>query len=663
MSVVSILGAKGGVGASLVATNLAMMLQGIDSAILVDLNLMSASDDLLLDLVPIRSWVDLLPVAGELDQRHIELAASIHERGLTFLAAPPAPPIASETERLPSLIRSLTRHFAWVVVDLEAAPGGLMRLGLAETDVLLVVLTPDPPALRGARRLCEMLPTEALSRAGLVINQVGRFQPTDVEAIARALGCQLMGWLPRAPHLVADQVNFGRSVITDHGSSYTQQMAQLATRLVSAGGRAEAVARASVACGGSMMPGAQVQLGPALTEIEERIHRNLADALEEDMQANPVAELPDRGQLTARSEALLDMEPAILTQAQRQAVVRGVVDRVVGLGPLEPLIEDPEITEIMVNGPGEVFVERRGMIEPAQVSFRDESQVRQLIDRIVAPIGRRIDESSPLVDARLEDGSRVNAIIPPLAIGGAALTIRKFSRTPFTLDRLVQLGTCSRSQARFLIECVRHRVSLIVSGGTGSGKTSALNALGLEIPEAERLITIEDAAELQLRHPNLVSLESRPPNIEGEGEIPIRSLVRNALRMRPDRIIVGEVRGGEAFDMLQAMNTGHRGSLTTLHANSPGDALVRLESMVLMAGFDMPLAAIRRMIGGAIEVVVQLDRLADGRRVMTHISALRRKGAEDLALSPIFTFHKGTGEFMRSHRDWPDNHSSMGADA
>jgi pilus assembly protein CpaF len=381
--------------------------------------------------------------------------------------------------------------------------------------------------------------------------------------------------------------------------------------------------------------------------IEEHVHRQLADALEVELTGQATFDLPDRNELMDRARILLNQETVILTKVARDAIVRGVVDRVTGLGPLERLLEDPEITEIMVNGPRAVFVERRGRIEPTTVVFQSEAQVRELIDRIVAPIGRRIDESSPLVDARLADGSRVNAIIPPLALGGAALTIRKFLRTPFTFDRLVELGTCDSAVAQFLRQCIRQRVSLIISGGTGSGKTSTLNALGLEIPSRERLITIEDAAELRLQHPNLVALEARPPNIEDEGEIPIRALVRNALRMRPDRIIVGEVRGGEAFDMLQAMNTGHRGSLTTLHANSPADALVRLESMVLMAGFDMPVSAIRRMISGAVEIVIQLDRLPDGRRVITAINSLRRRGPDDLRLLPLFVYDRQLGCFQR----------------
>jgi len=315
------------------------------------------------------------------------------------------------------------------------------------------------------------------------------------------------------------------------------------------------------------------------------------------------------------------------------------------------LLADPTVNEIMVNDPWNVYIERNGRLERGEITFRDEAHLRHVIDRIVAPIGRRIDESSPLVDARLPDGSRVNVIIPPLALRGPALTIRKFSRQPFTLDRLVELGTLSEAMAAYLASAVRQRASIIVSGGTGSGKTSTLNALGLCIPEGERLISIEDAAELRLQHPHIVSLESRPPNLEGQGEVTIRTLVRNALRMRPDRIIVGEVRGGEAFDMLQAMNTGHRGSLTTLHANSPADALIRLESMVLMAGFELPVSAIRRMIGGAIEVIVQQDRLPDGRRVVTAITEMVRGDGGEMRLRPRFTFEAAAG----SHRVLADD--------
>ncbi|MCJ7677418.1 MAG: CpaF family protein [Anaerolineales bacterium] len=369
-------------------------------------------------------------------------------------------------------------------------------------------------------------------------------------------------------------------------------------------------------------------------DLEDQLHARLSEQLEEEMEKGELTGVPESDALRTRVRRLVEDHPAVLRRSDAERLVQAVIDRVLGLGPLEPLLADPTITEIMVNDPIHTFIERDGRIEPCGVRFRDEAHLRHVIDRIVAPLGRRIDESSPLVDARLPDGSRVNAIIPPLALSGPVLTIRKFSRQPFTLDRLVELKTLRPDMARYLERCVRQRVSVLVSGGTGSGKTSTLNALGRVIPMGERLITIEDSAELQLGHPHWIALEARPPNIEGQGEIPIRTLVRNALRMRPDRIIVGEVRGGEAFDMLQAMNTGHRGSMTTLHANSPEDALIRLESMVLMAGFDLPVTAIRRMIAGAVQVVVQQDRMPDGRRVVTSIVELERSPRCEIGLRP-----------------------------
>ena len=374
-------------------------------------------------------------------------------------------------------------------------------------------------------------------------------------------------------------------------------------------------------------------------DLEDQLHARLSEQLEAELESGELSGVPKPEALRSRVQTLIADHSAVLTRSDAERLVQAVIDRVVGLGPLEPLLADPTITEIMVNDPAHVFIEREGRIEPCSVRFRDEAHLRHVIDRIVAPLGRRIDESSPLVDARLPDGSRVNAIIPPLTLGGPVLTIRKFSRQPFTLDRLVNLGTLRPDMARYLDRSVRQRLSIVVSGGTGSGKTSTLNALGLVIPPSERLITIEDSAELQLGHPHWIALEARFPNIEGQGEVPIRTLVRNALRMRPDRIIVGEVRGGEAFDMLQAMNTGHRGSMTTLHANSPEDALIRLESMVLMAGFELPVTAIRRMIAGAVQVVVQQDRMPDGRRVVTSIVELERSPRGEIGLRPVFALN------------------------
>jgi pilus assembly protein CpaF len=309
---------------------------------------------------------------------------------------------------------------------------------------------------------------------------------------------------------------------------------------------------------------------------------------------------------------------------------------IVGYGPIQPFLDDPAVTEIMVNGPYQVYIERDGRIEPTSVRFSSAKEVLDLIERIVAPLGRRIDEASPMVDARLPDGSRVNAIIPPVSVTGPALTIRKFSRQPLTAADLVRLGTMDQRICDFLRAAVLARLNMVVSGGTGSGKTTTLNVLSSFIPRHERIITIEDAAELRLQQEHVVSLEARPPNLEGAGEITIRQLVRNALRMRPDRIVVGEVRTGEALDMLQAMNTGHDGSLTTVHANSPRDLLSRLETMVLMAGMDLPLRAVREQIAAALDLIIHQARLKDGTRRITHITEVQGMEGDVIVLQDIF---------------------------
>lgn len=378
-------------------------------------------------------------------------------------------------------------------------------------------------------------------------------------------------------------------------------------------------------------------------DLEDKLHRLTSEHIQgkASQQVDPHYFTQHRDRLAALVESFLEGE--ILAKKTSREIVEAVVNRMVGLGPIEPFLNDPEITEIMVNAPDEIFIERWGEIEPVQTTFRDQEHIVNVIDRIVAPLGRRVDESTPFVDARLPDGSRVNAIIPPLALRSPALTIRRFSAEPFTLQRLLALNTLNTRMAEFLQACVRARLNILISGGTGSGKTSTLNALARCIPKKERLVTIEDTAELQLQAANLVSLESRPPNIEGVGEVKIRSLVRNALRMRPDRIIVGEVRGPEAFDMLQAMNTGHPGSLTTVHANSPGDAARRLESMVLMAGLELPQPAIRDAIASSLDIIIQQERLpGGGRKIISIAEVLADQGQDTLQVQTeeIFSFQR-----------------------
>ncbi|MCL4426429.1 MAG: CpaF family protein, partial [Firmicutes bacterium] len=357
--------------------------------------------------------------------------------------------------------------------------------------------------------------------------------------------------------------------------------------------------------------------------------------------------------LKKRLEALLAEEPG-LSPLQVSEVGSMLLAEIIGFGPIQVLLDDPEVSEIMINSPRQVYIERKGKLELTGVGFASDEEVVNLIEKIVTPLGRRIDEASPMVDARLPDGSRVNAIIPPLAIKGPSVTIRKFARDPFQVDDLIRFGTLNRKMAVFLESCVKARLNIIVSGGTGSGKTTTLNILSSFIPEDERIVTIEDAAELQLRQAHVVSLETRPPNIEGRGEVTIRQLVKNALRMRPDRIVVGEVRGGETLDMLQAMNTGHDGSLTTVHANGPRDMLSRLETMVLMAGMDLPVKAIREQVASAVDLILQQARLKDGTRRITHITEVQGMEGDVIVLQDLFLFEgqglTREGKILGQHR-------------
>jgi pilus assembly protein CpaF len=341
---------------------------------------------------------------------------------------------------------------------------------------------------------------------------------------------------------------------------------------------------------------------------------------------------------------LMSSMSAPLSAAERQALTAEIVSDVVGFGPIEPFLADPEVTEVMVNSLHPIYVERRGVIEPTRARFVSVEHLRRVIDRIVSDVGRRIDESSPMVDARLADGSRVNAIIPPLAVDGPALTIRKFSVDPFQVEDLIGFGTLTEELAGLLRSVVAVGLNVLVSGGTGTGKTTLLNVLSSFIPNVERIVTIEDAVELQLHQEHVVRLEARPANMEGHGEVTVRDLVRNSLRMRPDRIIVGEVRGAEALDMLQAMNTGHDGSISTIHCNSPRDAISRLETMVLMSGLELPSRAIREQIASAIDLIVHLDRLRDGRRVVTQVTEVSGMEGDVLTTSDIYLFdHRAEG--------------------
>jgi pilus assembly protein CpaF len=370
-------------------------------------------------------------------------------------------------------------------------------------------------------------------------------------------------------------------------------------------------------------------------ELKTRIHHACIAKLGPQLfSSDTTADLTDQVMRTVTEQLALDRTP--LTREERRQITREIADDILGYGPLEPFLRDDSVTEVMVNNYDRIFVEKAGKLERTPATFADNAHLLRIIDKIVSQIGRRIDESSPMVDARLPDGSRVNAIIPPLSLKGPTLTIRKFSRDPYTMDDLINFGSVSPKAAHFLSACVRGKLNVLISGGTGTGKTTMLNALSAYVPGNERIVTIEDAAELQLQQEHVITLESRPPNIEGKGEVRIRELVRNALRMRPDRIIVGEVRGAETLDMLQAMNTGHEGSLTTIHANSPRDALSRVETLVLTAGVELPLRAIREQIASAFDLLVQISRLVDGSRRITHVAEVLGMESDVVTLQDIF---------------------------
>ncbi|MGE5543984.1 MAG: CpaF family protein [Bacillota bacterium] len=391
--------------------------------------------------------------------------------------------------------------------------------------------------------------------------------------------------------------------------------------------------------------GPEKKTAPQYQELIHVMHREIIRELDTGLLRDVAADRTGsdtkvRDEIQRLSQEHLEKEAITISRVERENIIKQLMDEILGYGPISPYLAQDDISEIMINGPHQVYVEKKGKIILTSTRFRDDEHVLHVVDKIISPLGRRLDESMPMVDARLPDGSRVNAIIPPLALNGPVVTIRKFSSVPLTIEDLIRFGTLNPAMARMLEACVKGRLNIVVSGGTGAGKTSTLNVLSSFIPEHERIITIEDAAEIKLNQEHVVSMETRPPNIEGKGAVTIRDLVRNALRMRPDRIVVGEVRGGEALDMLQAMNTGHDGSLTTGHANSPRDMISRLETMVLMAGMELPVKAIREQISSAIDLIVHQGRLRDGSRKIMRITEVLGMEGDMVVLQDLFIFEQ-----------------------
>lgn len=577
---------------------------------------------------------------------------------------PSSPNLCDWIERFKSLSPLLLRNY------LSRDPGSCARLHLREMPAADVLQALSPLLKRSFERLVTYGPQELSTENAVWLEQTDLLLCVARPSQASSAGLKdLLGGLAAAhlPHafcqvvlngVPASEMRLETSLVTLPGRPVLERIAEdsgnglrLKEGFRRLAGRLEEDAlyaprfseKDAKAC------------AKVIEDIKGRIQPQLLRVIDQGESRTASKPILEKAEAQRTVEACLAQDETLAaTREERGALLTKVLDEVLGLGPLEPLLKDPAVSEVMVNGRSCVYVEMKGRLHPTDVQFSSDTQLRTVIDRIVSPIGRRVDESMPLCDARLADGSRVNIILPPLALDGPIITIRKFMTKAMSVDDLVRIGSVSAPMADFLRACVLGRKNIVVSGGTGSGKTTLLNALSSLIPDDERIVTIEDAAELRLQKPHVVRLESRPANAEGEGAIPIRRLVINALRMRPDRIVVGECRGGEALDMLQAMNTGHDGSLTTVHANSPRDALGRLETLVLMAGMDLPVRVVREQIRSAVHIIIQQARLSDGSRKVTSITEITGMEEEILTTQELFRFRSGqyesTGVVSRSLR-------------
>jgi pilus assembly protein CpaF len=641
---VAVYSGSGGAGKSLLAANLAVSLQLQDSGrvLFVDAGHPIPGDAIaLVGLERAKALGEMAPILGRLTP---EIFASYLLRAPSGLSVLPlvgdvlqARQVTSEL--LAKMMELASAAFDLIIVDMPTGVSNLTQAMLDRSDYVCVVGEPTPGGIARTRHSLDYLrslqfPQESIL---LCLNRAPERGGVALDQIERVLGMEPYISLPDDPSATASAASRGQPLLqANPRHPISRAIDRLAREVTTLGLRDIAI--------GPVVIEEKKSAEDEIRDLKIRVHRRLVDEI--DLKKADLAYLADPMKLQeirTRAEAkvltLLEEEGAHqLARDVRRRVLKEVLDEALGLGPLEDLLADPTISEIMVNRFDQIYVEKSGRLQATNVKFLANEQLRGVIERIVAPLGRRIDEKVPMVDARLKDGSRVNAIIPPLALKGPAMTIRKFAKRKLEVPDLIGFGSLTEQMATFLGAAVQARMNVVISGGTGSGKTTLLNVLSSFIPEDERIITIEDAAELQLPQAHVISLESRPANIEGEGAITIRDLVKNALRMRPDRIVVGECRGGEALDMLQAMNTGHDGSLTTVHANTPKDALSRLETMALMSGLDLPSRAIRDQIASAINLIVQQSRMQDGSRRVTYITEVIGQENETFRIADVFVF-------------------------
>ena len=671
-----VFGTKGGVGKTVFATNIAvgLAMRVKQPVCLIDADLTGVGDVAkILKVSAPRTLADLMPILRRNpDPRALSLEGVIapHMSGVHVLTCVSHPRQVSQLDPalLGSLFLELKRRYAYVIIDGGKVFSEPLIAAFDASNLILLVATPDVVTLyqtKWALGLVQSLlfPPEMVK---VVLNRAESRGSVDIKDVRAAIPCEVIGEIPSDGHVVGTSMNQGAPLVTMYRSTrvaeaYLRLVEELVTELdlyvahqdIPRHHRdpAAAEALATPTWRATMFPSEDGQ-GEERTDdillMKRRIHDQLLEHL--DLKKLDLTTLTDPAKLSKLRQKVEPIIAGLLAKEMggivsshevRTKLVKEIADEAMGLGPLEELLADPEVTDILVNNKDHIYVERHGKLELTAKKFVSNDQVRAVIERIVAPLGRRIDEANPMVDARLPDGSRVNAIVPPLAIHGPTLSIRKFGRTCHTLEDLIRFGSLSPAMAQFIKACVLARKNLIISGGTGSGKTTLLNVVSAFILEDERIITIEDAAELKLAQAHWVSLEARPSNVEGKGEITIRELFRNALRMRPDRIIIGECRSAETLDMLQAMNTGHDGSMTTVHANSPRDVLSRLDSMVLMSNVELPIHAIREMVASAIDVIIHTARLSDGSRKITAISELMGlSGDTDIAFQDLFAFQQ-----------------------
>jgi pilus assembly protein CpaF len=670
---IAVIGGKGGVGKSVFAANLAhaFIKEMKAKTLLIDCDPKSCGDqNFITGIRPNKTVMDLASFAGAITAQSVATIVTPHASGLSFIGAVQGPDqvFSVKVDLLRKQIHSLSQHFKYIIIDLGSELDAVQMGIIDDATAILVVATPEVLVVNQTRRLVnDMLsasvPGEFMQ---IVLNKVNR-SGLDANAISQSLRRPILGSIPQDDNTAIAALSRSMPFVLSNPASPASSAYHEIVRKLTGGilqklktasrPKVTAVAKAADATGGpapdpnaglpSMMAnrktGSKRDIGP-LTLLKMQVHSGLIkemdlkkDIMNSEGDPSKARELKNRTQKTI-SELVDRLSPG-LSRDDRARVIKETLDEALGLGPLEELLADPAVTEIMVNGCDMIYAEKAGKIGLTNVTFTSNLQLRNVIERIVSPLGRRIDERSPMVDARLPDGSRVNAIIEPLSIDGPALTIRKFPSKRITdADYVERFGAMTRQMMDFLHICVEQGLNIIISGGTGSGKTTLLNVLSSFIPSNERIVTVEDAAELQLKQEHVVRLETRPANLEGSGEISIRDLIKNSLRMRPDRIVVGECRDGAALDMLAAMNTGHDGSMTTVHANMPREAIARLETLCLMAGMDLPAKAIREQIAGAVDLIIQISRLSDHSRKCISIAEVVGMQGDVVTLQEVFRF-------------------------